>query len=165
MTKLQLNQQLKVWTPFILAIVTFVSGLAQGETESKIVVAPNQFFASDCGKTSTENGMVISVESFVERVCVGSVFESAGVQLEGMAVQLVFKDGSFKRYRVSRVDNLLIAFLSGETKSTYYLIADDGERAYLKVVKSAEGQIIKAQGAIGGMPFLVGSFEQLVHPL
>ena len=90
---------------------------------AQAVVLPDGSFAPDrCG---AQTGLVGHVQS----VCIGQV---QGVQ--GEAIEFRLADKSTRVYKVIDQQNLMVAMLSGNTKSVLFLAGANGEKMTMKVI-------------------------------
>ncbi|MEK7357794.1 MAG: hypothetical protein AAB250_15190 [Bdellovibrionota bacterium] len=107
------------------------------------------FVPAQCGN---QTGFVGTVRA----VCVGIV-----VGEEGRKVQFKLADDSVVLYQVADQQNMMVALRSGAKKSMLFLVGPNGEKASMKVIFNAEGEITSAQGQVGDVGFFVPKFEMM----
>lgn len=127
------------------AILTVLFGLS-----AQAMIHPvGTFVPGQCG---LQTGFV----GHVRAVCVGIV-----VGEEGRVVQFKLANGEMKNFKVADQQNMMVALRSGNTKSMLFLVGPNGERASMKVIQTAEGEITSAQGQIDELGFFVPKFETM----
>ena len=149
---------------FVIAALTLSGFAAQAQTSaqasSDFVETHGAFVASECGNTVTDSQLGLT--SAIAQICIGQT-AAFNDQIAQPAVEFRLKNGKSKVFRIARVDNLLVALLSGKSKSIIFLASDDGDQVGMKVINAADGHIESAQGAIAGHPFFVKSFEAVIR--
>ncbi|MES2962612.1 MAG: hypothetical protein V4760_01900 [Bdellovibrionota bacterium] len=130
---------------FAAMIITVLFGLS-----AQAMMHPvGTFVPAQCG---IQTGFVGNVRA----VCVGMI-----VGEEGRIVQFKLKDNTLKNYKVADQQNMMVALRSGNTKSMLFLVGPNGEKASMKVIQTAEGEITSAQGQLEDLGFFVPTFEQM----
>lgn len=104
------------------------------------------------GQCGVQTGFV----GHVRQVCVGIV-----VGDEGRMVQFKLSDNQVKLFKVVEQQNMMVALRSGNKKSMLFLEGPNGEKASMKVILSAEGEVLSAQGQIDEVGFFVPKFETM----
>ena len=116
------------------------------------------FIPTVCGQQLAQRSK--GLEANVEQVCIG---ELAGVaEARVPAVSFRLSNENQVVYRVTSRTNQLVAFISGETKASFFLESLDGlDKRMMKVVLDANGTVKSAQGSLGSMYYLVEEFAPM----
>lgn len=174
-TQIEMNTQLKseknVRMSLIAALVVasgMISSAWSAEVSSRILETHGAFVASECGASYVDPDL--GVNSGIAAVCIG---QTAAVEKQVApsvaAVEIRLENGKSKVFRVARIDDILVAYVSGvnsgRNKSVWALVADDGETLNMAVMSSKESGVIGASGNIRGHVFHVRSFEPVLKLL
>ena len=130
----------------IFALLTSVAAQA--------VVLPDGSFVP--GKCGAQTGLV----GHVQAVCVGNlVGDSARI------FQFRLADKTTRLFKVADQQNLMIALMSGNTKSVLFLEGVNGEKTTMKVIQTPQGEIVSVQGDLDQVGYFVPKFEEMVVAL
>ena len=132
---------------FALIAALFVSASAHA-----VVQPEGTFTPSRCGSPDSQEQNILPE---LNRACLGTVVGQPGKDV----VSLRMQDGSDHQLEVVRKENLLIAFMSGATKSILHLENEQGETASMKVIVGKDGLVQSAMVSFKGVEYFVPKFE------
>jgi len=139
------------WTMSTMAIMALVFAVAVAGTAHAFVHIPGTFIPILCGEQKYVDNPQPVVD--VQEICVGRV--EGGVS---RAVEFRFNDGSSKLFSVKSTADLLVAMRSGQVKSVFQLVAEDGEEVSMKVIQRNDGRIQSVSGHLGKVGYFVPEF-------
>lgn len=124
-------------------------------TANATLIADGNFLPTQCAEQKYTGNSEGTLQ--IHDICVGQI---AGVPLHAIAFRMV--DGSEKVFRVTDINNLLIALRAGATKSIFFLEGQSGEQAAMKVIRASNGEIQSVSGQLEGLGYYATEFEPLV---
>lgn len=131
------------------SLITFVSMTFAAGFASASVQVDGTFIPSQCGVVRQ-----LDLNPSIKAVCVGSL---AGEP--GRAVQFTLADSSFATFKVINQSNMMVALLSGNTKSNFFLQGTNGETATMKAILTKEGAVHAVSGEYNGSEYFVPQME------
>lgn len=133
----------------IASLITFVAmTVAAGFAQASVQV-DGTFIPSQCGLVQQPE-----LNPTVKAVCVGSIAGEAG-----RAVQFRLNDDSAATFKVVNQSNMMVALLSGNTKSNFFLQGGNGEAATMKAILSHDGAVQAVSGEYAGSAYFVPKME------
>jgi hypothetical protein len=124
--------------------VIFVAGLANASLQPE-----GSFIATQCGVQE-------KAEANVEAVCVGQI-----VGETGRAVQFRMKDQSLRTFKVVNQTNMMVALLSGNVKTNFFLQGPNGETTTMKAVMTHQGAVNAVSGQLDGADYFAPKMETM----
>ena len=116
-------------------------------TSAQAVMQPEgTFVPTQCGAAAGPLNLA--------QVCIGDV-----VGQPGQTISFNFHDGSKKLFAVSGTSNFMVALTSGNLKSMMYLVAQNGEKSAMKVIRAKDGSLRSAVGMMNEVEYVVPEFE------
>jgi hypothetical protein len=127
-----------------IASITVAAALAQASVQPD-----GTFIPSQCGQVQQQE-----LNSYVKAVCVGRIAGEAG-----RAVQFHMAEEVTSTFKVVNQSNMMVALLSGNTKSNFFLQGTNGETATMKAILSHDGTVQAVSGQINGADYFVPKME------
>ena len=132
---------------FALIAALFLSVSAHAVVQPEGTFTPGR-----CGSPDSQEQNILPE---LNRACLGTVVGQPGTDV----VSLRMQDGTDHQLQVVRKENLLIAFMSGATKSILHLENEHGEKASMKVIVNKDNQVQSAMISFNGVEYFVPKFE------
>lgn len=132
---------------FFAVTALFATVALAAPAAQAIIHVDGTFVPSHCGLETKK-------ESSVASVCVGKV-----VGQEGRAVQFTLNDDTTRVFQVVDQANMMLALLSGKTKSNFFLVDANGNKATMKVILNHDGTATAVQGELDGRNYFVPEME------
>lgn len=133
----------------IVSLIAFASMIIAGQFAQAVVQVDGTFIPSQCGVVQQQE-----LNPTVQAVCVGRIQGEAG-----RAVQFNMADESTATFKVVNQSNMMMALLSGNTKSNFFLQGANGETATMKAILMNDGSVFAVSGDLNGAAYYVPKME------
>jgi hypothetical protein len=115
------------------------------------------FVPTQCGQQQiVRDGSAPVPAVDIQQVCVGQITGSKDV-----AVVFRLANGEEQLFHVNHTANYLMALQSGDIKSMFYLVNDNGQTTSMKVIRTRQGLIKSVAGTLNDITYLVPEMEMI----